>query len=121
MNDIAPQMYEDIMERFEYHKKNNHVIDRCEKRLANGTATYGEDAYQYANALGACMSDAFMDVITQDKLPDGHMYYNIAERTVRPALEHIGVLAGAYANGVQQILNEQYGIGLKPVEHVNTD
>lgn len=120
MNDIAPQMYDDIMERFEYHKKNNHTIERCEKRLSNGTATY-EDAYYYANNLGACMSDAFMDVITQDKLPDGHMYYNIAERTVRPALEHVGVMAGAYSDGVQQILNDKYGIGLKPVENVNTD
>lgn len=121
MNDIAPELYEAIMARFEYYKKNNHVIERCEKRLANGTATYGTDAYKYANALGACLSDAFADVITEDKLPDGHMYYNIAERTVRPALEYVGMMAGEYANGVQAILNEQYGIGLKPVENVNTD
>lgn len=120
MNDIAPQMYEDIMGRFEYHKRNNHTIDRCEKRLANKTASY-EDAYRYANALGACMSDAMLDVITQDKLPDGHMYFNIAERTVRPALELLGVMAGEYANGVQTILNDQYGIGLKPVENVDTN
>lgn len=121
MDDIAPEMYDAIMERFEYYKRNNHTIERCEKRLKNGTATYGNDAYDYANALGNCMSDAFMDVITQDRLPNGHMYYNIAERTVRPALEHVGVLAGEYANGVQKILNKQYGIGLKPVEDVNTN
>lgn len=120
MNDIAPEMYEEIMQRFQRYKGNNRTIDRCERRLVNKNATY-EDAYHYANAIAACMSDAMLDTITEDRLPDGHMYFNIAERTVRPALEHVGELCGAYANGVQAILNEQYGIGLKPVENVNTN
>ena len=120
MDDIAPQMYDDIMARFEYHKKNNHTIDRCEKRLANGTATY-RDAYFYSTAIGDCMSDAMLDTITDARLPNGHMYYNIAERTVRPALEHIGELCGTYANRVQKLMNEAAGIGLNPVENVNTD
>jgi hypothetical protein len=120
MNDIAPQMYDDIMARFEYYKKNNHTIERCEKKLANRTATY-RDAYYYATSVGSCMADAFADVITQDKLPDGHMYYNIAQRTVRPALEHVGELCGLYSDGVQMIMNEEQGIGLKPVENVYTN
>ena len=113
-------MFEDIMERFEYHRKNNHVIDRCEKRIQNGNATY-RDAYYYATNIGECMADAFSDVITQDKLPDGHMYYNIAQRTVRPALEHVGELCGMYANAVQKLMNEAAGLGLKPVENVNAN
>ena len=120
LNDIAPELYEAIMKRFEYHKRNNHTIDRCEKRLVNGNATY-RDAYYYSTAIGDCMSDAMLDTITQDKLPDGHMYYNIAQRTVRPALEHIGELCGAYADHVQKLMNEAAGLGLKPVENVNTD
>lgn len=120
MNDIAPQMYEDIMKRFEYHKRNSHIIDRCEKKLVNGTATY-RDAYYYSTAIGECMSDAMLDTITENKLPDGHMYYNIAQKTVRPALEHVGELCGAYANQVQKLMNESAGLGLKPVENVNTN
>lgn len=120
MNDVAPEMFEDIMKRFEYHKRNNHTVERCEKRLKNKNATF-KDAYYYSTSIGECMADAFADVITQDKLPDGKMYYNIAQRTVRPALEHVGELCGIYADGVQAIFNENAGIGLKPVQNVNTN
>lgn len=120
MNDVAPKLYDGIMERFEYYKRNSHAIDRCEKRLVNGTATY-RDAYYYSTAIGECMSDAILDTITQDRLPDGRMYYNIAQRTVRPALERVGELCGAYADQVQKLMNEAAGLGLKPVENVNTD
>ena len=120
MNDIAPELHDKIMERFEYYKKNNHTVERCEKRLANKNATY-RDAYYYATSIGSCMADAFADVLTEDKLPNGKMYYNIAQRTVRPCLEHVGELCGLYSDGVQLIMNEALGIGLKPVTNVNTN
>lgn len=120
MNDVSPEIYEDIMARFEYYKRNNHVIERCEKRLKNKTANY-RDAYDYATTIGSCMADAFSDVLKADRLPDGHMYYNIAQRTVRPCLEHVGELCGLYSDGVQTIMNKANGIGLKPVQNVYTN
>ena len=48
-------------------------------------------------------------------LPDGKMYYNIAERTVRPTIEQSHELFGEAAAQIQKQLNENAGIGLRAV------
>lgn len=120
MNDIAPELFDEIMKRFERNRRKNKTIARCLAAADKGTATYRE-AYYYAQAVGECMSDALLDTITAERLPDGHMYFNIAERTVRPALEHVGELCGTFSDRVQLAMNEAAGLGLRPVENVNTD
>ena len=60
-------------------------------------------------------SDALLDVLTPDVLPDGKLYYNIAERTVRPTIEQAHELFSEAAAQIQKQLNENAGIGLQPV------
>ena len=113
MNDVAPAIYEKVNKRFEYLISRDDKIKRSLDRLEKGTATF-EDAYYYAQNIGYCLVDAF-SLITDDDLPDGRMYYNIAEKAVKPFLERSAGMCEDYAAKVVKLLNEKAGLGLNPV------
>ena len=113
MNDVAPAIYEKVNKRFEYLISRDDKIKRSLDRLEKGTATF-EDAYYYAQNIGYCLADAF-SLISDDDLPDGRMYYNIAEKAVKPFLERSAGMCNDYAAAVVKLLNEKAGLGLNPV------
>lgn len=113
MNDVAPAIYEKVNKRFEYLLSRDDKIKRSLKRLEEGTATF-EDAYYYAQNIGYCLADAF-SLISDDDLPDGRMYYNIAEKAVKPFLERSAGMCEDYSAKVVKLLNEKAGLGLNPV------
>ena len=47
-------------------------------------------AADYAERVGAALAEAFRRNLTADILPDGKLYWNIADRVVRPLLEEAG-------------------------------
>lgn len=114
MNDIAPELYENIKTDFEAFAKSDRTVRKVRFKADKGTANY-RDAYDYAVALGACLSRAFRRNIKADELPDGRMYYNIAERTVRPMLEQLEDMVADLTAKVQEGLNTKAGLGLKSV------
>jgi hypothetical protein len=102
MTDIAPELLEQIRATF----------------LKNlGDATVTDQTYQgatdYALQVGQALSDAFRQHLSGDILPDGKMYWNIAERVIRPLLEEDHSLVSVATRSVQQALNEAAGIGLR--------
>lgn len=113
MNDVAPALYEKVNERFEYYLSRDDAIKKANAKLEKGTATF-EDAYYFAQAMGNCLSDAF-SLISDDMLPDGRMYYNIAQKVVEPLLERSAAMCENYSNRVVKLLNEKAGLGLNPV------
>lgn len=113
MSDVSPEIYEKVNKRFEYLLSRDDKIKRSLERLEKGTATF-EDAYYYAQSIGNCLSDAF-SLISDEDLPDGRMYYNIAEKAVKPFLERSAGMCNDYANAVVKLLNEKAGLGLNPV------
>lgn len=113
MNDVSPEIYDKVNKRFEYLIARDDKIKRSLKRLEEGTATF-EDAYYYAQSIGNCLSDAF-SLISDGDLPDGRMYYNIAEKAVKPFLERSAGMCEDYSNKVVKLLNEKAGLGLNPV------
>lgn len=116
-NDVAPGLLEDAQKRFRYYLNRNRDISAAARALRDGSADY-VNAYHYAVALGECLADAFSDTITEDRLPNGRMYYNIADKVVRPMLLMVQAMAAEYSDGVQKLINERAGIGLNPVEGV---
>src|SRR5699024_8442274 len=56
---------------------------------------------------------AFQANLSSAVLPDGRMYWNIADRVVRPMLEEDNGLVSAAAEQVQTALNEAAGLGLQ--------
>ena len=112
--DIAPELKAAIQRDFERYVAADTDIKRALEKLENGTADY-VTAYRYANALSACLSRALNGNISGDTMPDGRLYYNIADRAVRPFLEALEEDIAAYCNNVQVLLNEKAGLGIKAV------
>lgn len=88
---------------------------RINNRIRDGTATL-MDGHEFAKLTGENLSGALRSVIRPDALPDGMFYYNIADRTVRPALQTSHGLVNSNAVNIQQIVDERDGIGIGGVE-----
>jgi hypothetical protein len=121
MEDIAPELLEQLRTRFSEKISVNPKIRALYKRIQSGDATYA-DAEEYAYLVGEALSQTFGELLSSDVLPDGRMYYNIADRVVRPLLEEDHSLIADAAKTVQTTLNEKAGIGIKAQSvAVNTD
>lgn len=70
-------------------------------------------ASEYADKVGSALAEAFKKNLSSAVLPDGKMYWNIADRVVRPLMEDDHEMVAEAARQVQQALNEAAGIGLR--------
>lgn len=114
MLDIAPDLLEEITEKFIEILESSKKIKSLQAKLEKGTATYLE-ANKYAEEIGAALAEAYK-VITAETLPDGKLYYNIADKAVRPGLENAHEIVSDYTAKVQKLLNEKDGLGLNAVK-----
>lgn len=123
--DIVPELMEKIREDFAAEVSADGKIQKFLKRIRDGTASMDE-ASLFARSLGDILAEVLKKNITQDILPDGRMYYNIANRTIKPMLEENFKLTNEAAKAVQALLDEETGIHLNamsgtwPEERVNT-
>lgn len=113
MEDIAPKLLEAIQKEFKSNLKKSSKTAAFMKKLQEGTATY-TDAGDYAEEVGAALAAAFQKNITSEVLPDGKMYFNIADRVIREMLTEDYKLVSKAAARVQRVLNRAAGIGIKP-------
>ena len=114
MTDIVPALLEEIRNDFTKRLEQDKILAELSELITKGEATYKE-ASEYAARLGEILSDVLQDHISGDMLPDGRMYYNIAERILGPALTNNYELASNIAAQVQESLNQAAHIGLKAV------
>ena len=84
--DIAPALLDAIRQDFERNLGGRQRAVQLLEKIQAGGANYA-DAGDYAEEVGAALADAFRANLSSDVLPDGRMYYNIADRVVRPLLE----------------------------------
>lgn len=110
MEDIAPKLFEKIQTQFAKNLKGNRKVDRLRKKMEQG-ANYG-DAGEYAVEIGQALADAFATCLRGDALPDGRMYWNIAQRVIDPLLRTDHELVSEYAVAVQAYLNQLGGVRL---------
>ena len=102
MEDIAPALLDRIQADF--------------LRLLGDTQLTGKTyaaAQEYAEAVGAALSEAFRINLTANQLPEGRMFWNIADRVIRPMLEQDHSLVADAAVVVQEALNKSAGLGLR--------
>lgn len=112
--DVVPQLNEAIQTSFQGNVMKDRRIAQISKRIRDGTATF-VDGHDYAERLGENLSRALASNLTEQTLPDGRLYYNIAKRTITPALEENYNLTNEAAADIQKILDEASGIGLNAV------
>ena len=113
--DVVPVLNERIQTDFKNNVMKDRRIRQISQRIRDGTATF-EDGHDYAERLGENLSKALTANLTADTLPDGRLYYNIAKRTVTPALEENYNLTNEIAADIQKIMDEAAGIGLNAVK-----
>ncbi len=115
MTDIAPELYDKIKKSFDDNTKSDKKLNSLLKKLENGKATQ-EDICTYADRIGSASSKALLEHMTADNLPDGRIYWNIAERTIKPALKTNYDKVNDYAVQALKALDKTENIGLKAVE-----
>ena len=112
MGDIVPALNEEITRKFNNNMMRDRRAAHITKKIQNGTAEL-VDGHEYAQALGESLSNALRTTLTPENLPDGTMFYNIADRTVKPALRVNYELVNDNAAEIQKIVDN--GINLNAV------
>jgi len=121
MMDIVPALLERIEHDFRNRFFNNNKLRSIRGLIDNGTATYRQ-AQEYAVEVGKILSEVYELHLTEEVLPDGKMYYNIAERILTPTLSNNYTLTVEVSAEIQEILNKKAGLNLKAVKpKVNRD
>jgi hypothetical protein len=113
--DIVPELLERIQKDFNTSFTSDPTIKRIGEMIANGTATYA-DANNYAIKTGEILANAFKRHISGDILPDGRMYFNIADRILNPTLGNNHELIAKASAQIQTALNHAAGMGIKGLE-----
>lgn len=114
VKDVVPELQDQIGTRFRSSILRDRTLQRVGKRIETGRADLS-DAHAFAERLGFNLSDALVGTLTQENLPNETLYYNIAERTVIPALENNYELVNEAASTIQKTIDQQVGIGLGSV------
>lgn len=121
VEDIVPSLLKKIKSEFEGARLDNEVLKDLLSKLQHSKASY-LDANQYAIEIGEILSKALGASLTNETLPDGKMYYNIAQRVLTDVLERNHELVSDYTEQVQKNLNSEAKIGLTAqVPELNRD
>ena len=113
--DIVPDLLENIQRDFNTAMIKNKKLQSIQAMIENGTATY-QQANEYAIEVGETLARTFQVHIKSDVLPDGHMYYNIADRILTPTLSNNHIIVAQVSAEIQGQLNKSIGLGLKGIE-----
>ena len=121
VEDIVPSLLKKIKSEFEGARLDSEVLKDLLSKLHHSKVSY-LDANQYAIEIGEILSKVLGASLTNETLPDGKMYYNIAQRVLTDVLGRNHELVSDYAEQVQKNLNSEAKIGLvAQVPELNQD
>ena len=115
VKDIVPQLLEAIRESYKSNVNRNILLQKLINIIKDNKGDY-ETLLKVSKEYGIALSDAFKSNVTGDILPDGKMYYNIAERLLNELLRENYDNVAPLCETVQGDLNIQNGINLKAVK-----
>lgn len=110
--DVAPKLLEQVRKTFAKGMSSNKILINGTGKINLGNGSF-ETASRCAEEIGKELSKAFEKVFTKEALPNGRLYYNIADRVVRPMLETACTESQELAGKVITQLNAKAKIGLK--------
>lgn len=121
VEDIVPNLLKKIKSEFEGARLDSEILKDLLSKLHHSKASY-LDANKYAIEIGEILSKALGASLTNETLPDGKMYYNIAQRVLADVLGRNYELVSDYTEQVQKNLNSEAKIGLTAqVPELNQD
>lgn len=93
----------------------NSKLGKLFKKIQDGSATMS-DISTFSVLIGQTVSSAVEKRITPDVLPDGTLYFNIAQTVLQGVLKDSYELINLAAQSVQERLDSEYGLHIKPVK-----
>lgn len=121
MEDVAPGLLKAIQQDFSQKIKASQEISRLYGLVNDNKATYAQ-AQSFAEETGNILSEVLKKHLTVEQLPDGKLYYNIANRVLTPTLKENHRLVSDISMQIQTKLNREAGIGIKAVRpEINED
>lgn len=112
IKDVAPELYDQLMAEFERLCIEDERIQSILLRLDELTEHVWTQ--NYSEYIGENLAKAYAEILTDENLPDAHLYYNIAIRTIDPTLKVVYNRVNALADRIQTNMNQKAGISLKP-------
>lgn len=125
MEDVAPELYNEIQRLYKASARSDRKIASIVGRIKSGKGTQA-DLRTVADRLGRHASDAMKEVLKTDRLPDGKLYWNIAERTIKPTLEQTHGVVNGLASIEKRAEDVRHGVklalqpGFDPSERIRT-
>lgn len=112
MQDIAPELLKRIQSDFRDKCRSDKELGKLIDKINSGKGDF-RDAQGFAEHIGDRLGEAYVKNLTEETLPNGRLYRNIAEKVIAPTLERNHDLVCDASGKVEQALNEEAGIGLK--------
>lgn len=113
MEDVVPKLYEAILSDFRRQVKKDKGI---QKILSGKVDDNSQIEMNYISMrLGDYVISSLKKNLTSETLPDGKLYWNIAQRTVKPLMYEVYELTNHLMFFIQEYENERDGIGIKPI------
>lgn len=110
--DIAPALLKEVERRFRQNLKKKGVdLKKDIQRARDGTL---KNLHSFSNKVGDALAEAFGS-ITAEELPDGTMFFNIADRVMRPPIKEAYTMVSDVGDEIQTVANKKAGIGLKSI------
>lgn len=113
MKDIVPELQKSILTDFYKRVEEDNKIQRILSG-ENEKATFA-DVSKLSARLGEYAADSLKRNLTDETLPDGVLYWNIAKRTIAPLMQEVQKIALDMAEVIQAREDKQAGIGIKPI------
>ena len=111
-NDVSQDILNAVIKDFEKKYKSSKAINKLILKIDNGTASH-MDSYQFAQKVSDFLNYAIKKNMTEGTLPNGKLYYHIAESVLTPLLKNNHALVTNYAKDVQTMLNKKDDIPFK--------
>lgn len=113
--DVVPTLLENIQAEYEQSIRKSAKLNKLRAKIENGTADY-IDAGSYAEEVAAILSKVYEHNLTENALPNGKMYYNIASRVLEPTLKAAYEEVASVTMAIQNAMNEKAGISIKALK-----
>jgi hypothetical protein len=109
--DVAPALVEGVQKAFDEGVARDPTIASILMRIRDGTPR-ATDSHRYAERLGEILAASYKKVIREDDLPNGRMYYNIANRIIKPPLRTNYDMVMETSEDIQKAIDVSDGLGI---------
>lgn len=117
MNDIGLELQKSIETAFNERLAIDVVIKAIKLKVENGKATQ-RDVTMLCKRLGEIASKVLIENIKPEMMPNDKMYWNIAEKAIKPLMIQIHGIVNKVAAAVVEAERKTNGIHIKPIEPV---